>query len=146
MKREDVVRGQYGEGIVDGQRLKAYRDEDKVAPDSNMETFAALKVFIENFRWAQVPFYLRTGKRLPHKYAEILIKFKKIPGVLYFKDSSLNPNILTIRVQPDEESFLSLTPRILVQAKQLFLLVWTFISMKLMDLTRLRLMNACCTM
>ena len=106
VKREDVVRGQYGEGIVDGQRLKAYRDEDKVAPDSNMETFAALKVFIENFRWAQVPFYLRTGKRLPHKYAEILIKFKKIPNVLYFKDSSLNPNILTIRVQPDEGIFL----------------------------------------
>ncbi len=100
----DVVRGQYGRDPAG--RLKAYREEDRVAPDSMVETFAALKVTLDNFRWAGVPFYLRTGKRLKRKYSEIVIQFKKLPGVLYFEDRRLDSNILVIRVHPDEGVYL----------------------------------------
>ncbi len=93
---EDVVRGQYG----------GYREEDRVDSKSQTETFVALKATIDNFRWAGVPFYLRTGKRLPHKYSEIVISFKKLPGVLYFEDDDLGPNVLVIRLQPDEGTYL----------------------------------------
>lgn len=100
----DVVRGQYGRDLTGARR--AYREEDRVAPDSQVETFVALKATIDNFRWAGVPFYLRTGKRLPRKYSEIVIQFKKLPGVLYFEDRSLDANILVIRVHPDEGVYL----------------------------------------
>ncbi len=103
---EDVVRGQYGEGTKDGKHLPAYRQEERVSPESDVETFLALKASVENFRWAGVPFYLRTGKRLPRKYSEIIIKFKKLPGVLYFKNETLDSNVLVIRVQPDEGVYL----------------------------------------
>ncbi len=103
---EDVVRGQYGPGVVDNMQVKAYTDEDRVLADSQVETFVALKARIENFRWAGVPFYLRTGKRMPKKYSEIVISYKKLPGVLYFKSGKLEPNLLIIRVQPDEGIYL----------------------------------------
>lgn len=101
-----VVRGQYGEGTKNGQHLPAYVDEDRVSPTSDVETFVALKASIENFRWAGVPFYLRTGKRMQKKYSEIIIKFRKLPGVLYFKNDLLDSNVLVIRVQPDEGVYL----------------------------------------
>ena len=77
-----------------------------MAPNSVVETFVALKATIDNLRWAGVPFYLRTGKRLMRKYSEIVIQFKKPPGVLYFEDTRLDSNILVIRVHPDEGVYL----------------------------------------
>ncbi len=102
IEASDVVRGQYGSGGVNGRPLKAYRDEPRVDDNTNVETFLALRARVENFRWAGVPFYLRTGKRLPQKYSEIIVQFKSLPGILYFKDRPLDANYLGIRVQPDE--------------------------------------------
>ena len=99
-----VVRGQYEEGLIGGEKVKAYRAEEHIAPDSTTETFVALKCFIENWRWAGVPFYLRTGKRLPHRASEIAIYFKRVPRILYNTRpaSPLAQNVLSIRIQPDE--------------------------------------------
>jgi glucose-6-phosphate 1-dehydrogenase len=99
-----MVRGQYGEGELDGERVPAYRAEKSVAAGSNTETFAALELFVDNWRWADVPFYLRTGKRLPKRVSEIAIQFKCAPLML-FRDTpveKLNPNLLVIKIQPDE--------------------------------------------
>ncbi|NLJ73395.1 MAG: glucose-6-phosphate dehydrogenase [Firmicutes bacterium] len=104
VKPQDVVRGQYGPDKHG--RCRGYREEDRVSPNSNTDTFVALKATIDNFRWAGVPFYLRTGKRLPQKYSEIVISFKKLPGVLYFKERDLASNLLVIRVNPDEGVYL----------------------------------------
>ena len=83
MTDEDVltrtVRGQYGEGMEGAQQVPGYRAEPYVAPDSRTETFVAMKLFIDNWRWADVPFYLRTGKRLPQRATEIVIQFKRAP-------------------------------------------------------------------
>lgn len=105
---EDVlsesVRGQYGEGTMDGQRVPAYRKEDKVPLESATETFVALKLLIDNWRWADVPFYLRTGKRLAKRVTEIAIQFRRAPFVL-FRDTpveKLKANRLVIHIQPDE--------------------------------------------
>jgi glucose-6-phosphate 1-dehydrogenase len=98
----DVVFGQYGRGIVNGQSVPAYREEDKVAPDSMNETFVALKLHIDNFRWAGTPFYIRTGKRMKKSFAHIVVQFKALPEVLYFKEGiRQEPNRLVIRIQPD---------------------------------------------
>lgn len=102
---KDVVRGQYGPGVVNGLQVAAYNQEVQVSPNSGVETFVALKAYVENFRWAGVPFYMRTGKRMPQKYSEVVICFRKLPGVLYFKDEKLDPNVLVIRVQPDAGVF-----------------------------------------
>jgi glucose-6-phosphate 1-dehydrogenase len=105
---EDVlhkaVRGQYGAGKIDGKEVPAYRNEADVAPNSNTETFAAMKLQIDNWRWAGVPFYVRTGKRMPGKHSEIVVQFKKAPFVL-FRDTSiekLTTNRIVIHIQPDE--------------------------------------------
>jgi glucose-6-phosphate 1-dehydrogenase len=99
-----TVRGQYGEGIVNGQGLPAYRAEPNVAPNSNTETFVALKLGIDNWRWADVPFYLRTGKRMAKRVTEIVIQFKRPPFRLFRKAGleGLATNQLVIRIQPDE--------------------------------------------
>jgi glucose-6-phosphate 1-dehydrogenase len=99
-----VVRGQYDEGLVHGIPAKAYREEANVAPDSRMETFVALRCWIDNWRWAGVPFYLRTGKRLPKRSSEIAIYFKNVPRILYNANprAPLAANMMTIRIQPDE--------------------------------------------
>ena len=105
---EDVqsrtVRGQYGEGQVDGAVVPGYRAEPKVATDSRVETFAALKLTIDNWRWAGVPFYLRTGKRLAARCTEITIQFKRAPFTLFRRSGAEHPtyNRLVIRIQPDE--------------------------------------------
>jgi len=104
-----TVRGQYGEGDVNGERVRAYRAEPNVSPDSNIETFAALKLYIDNWRWADVPFYVRTGKRLRARMTEIAIQFKRAPFRL-FRDTSvdhLSPNRLALHLQPDEGNSLS---------------------------------------
>lgn len=99
--RDNVVFGQYGSGIVDGATVPAYREEDKVSQNSKTETFVALRLHINNFRWAGTPFYIRTGKRLGAKSAEIVIQFKSLPKILYFKDRHVQePNLLVIRIQP----------------------------------------------
>lgn len=99
--RDNVVFGQYGKGVVDGTLVPAYRDEDKIPKNSNTETFVALKLQINNFRWAGTPFYIRTGKRLGEKSAEIVVQFKSLPKILYFKERHVQePNLLVIRIQP----------------------------------------------
>jgi glucose-6-phosphate 1-dehydrogenase len=103
----DTVRGQYGPGIVDGKPVPGYRQEDRVHPRSQTETYAALRLEIENWRWAGVPFYIRAGKRLAKRVTEITIQFKQ-PPLLLFKDAEgkggegIKPNVLSMRIQPDE--------------------------------------------
>lgn len=100
--RDNVIFGQYGKGMIDGMPVPAYRDEEKVPENSGTETFVALKLHINNFRWAGTPFYIRTGKRMGTKSAEIVIQFKPHPNVLYFKDRHVQePNLLVIRIQPN---------------------------------------------
>lgn len=99
-----TVRGQYGEARIDDELAPAYRAENKVPPTSNTETFVALKLLIDNWRWAGVPFYLRTGKRLARRVTEIAIQFKRAPFVL-FRDTTIErlpTNKLVIRIQPNE--------------------------------------------
>jgi glucose-6-phosphate 1-dehydrogenase len=98
-----VVRGQYGPGFINGQKVVGYREEQNVNPNSSIETYAALKLYIDNWRWAGVPFYLRGGKRLPKRGTEIAIIFKDAPGVLFQQRNQKNePNVLAMRIQPDE--------------------------------------------
>jgi len=100
--RNNVIFGQYDKGIIDGEKVIAYRDEINVPKDSNTETFVALKLQVNNFRWAGTPFYIRTGKRLGSTSAEIVVQFKSLPNILYFKDHNMQePNLLVIRIQPN---------------------------------------------
>lgn len=100
----NAVRGQYAEGEIDGKPVPGYRDEEGVAPRSNTDTFAALKLCIDNWRWADVPFYIRTGKRMATRNSTIVIEFKKAPFVLFRETNveRLRTNRLVIHVQPDE--------------------------------------------
>lgn len=100
---QTAVRGQYGPGYIEGKEVRGYRQEENVAPDSKVETYAAIKLAIDNWRWAGVPFYLRAGKRLPKRATEISITFKEAPGYLFQTNTKKNePNVLVIRIQPDE--------------------------------------------
>jgi glucose-6-phosphate 1-dehydrogenase len=97
------ARGQYGPGTIDGNAVKGYRQEKDVAPDSNTETYAAAKLYVENWRWAGVPFYLRSGKRLPRKVSEIAVTFRPIPHRFYGESTDrIEPNVLVIKIEPDE--------------------------------------------
>jgi glucose-6-phosphate 1-dehydrogenase len=99
-----TLRGQYAEGYVGGAKVPAYRTEPKVSPTSATETYAAFKFFIDNWRWADVPFYLRSGKRLPKRVSEISIQFRRVPHLLFRGAGAdgIEPNILSIRIQPNE--------------------------------------------
>jgi glucose-6-phosphate 1-dehydrogenase len=103
-----TVRGQYGPGIVAGEHVIGYRDEDRVNPESGTETYAALRLEIENWRWAGVPFYLRAGKRMKKRVTEISIQFKQPPLLIFNRMQAtgpcaeIQPNLLSIRIQPDE--------------------------------------------
>ncbi|MEP6698633.1 MAG: glucose-6-phosphate dehydrogenase [Verrucomicrobiota bacterium] len=100
---ENTVRGQYAEGAINGKPVPAYRSEKNVKPDSATETFVALRLRVDNWRWSEVPFYVRVGKRLPKSGTEISIHFKKAPLVLFNKElMSPDQNVLVIRIQPDE--------------------------------------------
>ncbi|MBA3815448.1 MAG: glucose-6-phosphate dehydrogenase [Parachlamydiaceae bacterium] len=100
---EVAIRGQYGPGFIEGQEVSGYREEENVDLHSNVETYVALKLAIDNWRWAGVPFYLRAGKRLPKRATEISITFKNAPGYLFNANTQKNePNVLVIRIQPDE--------------------------------------------
>jgi glucose-6-phosphate 1-dehydrogenase len=104
----NAVRGQYGPGLIKGQRVVGYRDEERVDPESGTETYAALRLEIENWRWAGVPIYLRAGKRLKQQVTEVSIQFKQPPLLIFDRLQSsgpcqeIQPNLLTIRIQPDE--------------------------------------------
>ncbi|MEY2408124.1 MAG: glucose-6-phosphate 1-dehydrogenase [Verrucomicrobiota bacterium] len=99
-----IVRGQYSDGEIDGQPRAAYRQEPKVAPGSNVETYVAAKFFVDNWRWSGVPFYLRTGKNLPLSASEVRIQFRPPPNVLFAAQCGpkLDANAITLRLQPDE--------------------------------------------
>jgi glucose-6-phosphate 1-dehydrogenase len=99
-----VVRGQYDAGEIDGDAVPGYRHEPRVAPDSQVETFVALKLAIDNWRWAGVPFFLRSGKRLAQSASEVRVQFRPTPHVLFAAECGprLEPNSLTLRLQPNE--------------------------------------------
>jgi glucose-6-phosphate 1-dehydrogenase len=98
-----TVRGQYGSGMIDGKRVLGYLEEPGVNPNSTTETYAAVKFQIENWRWAGVPFYIRTGKRLARNLTEIRVHLKPTPQALFASTSSvIDPNVITISIQPDE--------------------------------------------
>ncbi len=101
---ETAVRGQYGPGASPDGPLAGYRREEGVDPRSNTETFVALKLMVDNWRWADVPFYLRSGKRMPSKVTEIAIQFKRVPHLFFHlsPEDQMEPNVLTVRIQPDE--------------------------------------------
>ena len=105
---KQVVRGQYFAGVVDGEPRPGYRQEPKVKSDSNVETYVALKLFIDNWRWSGVPFFLRTGKNLPVSTSEVRIQFRPTPRVLFAAQcgDNMDPNALALRLQPDEGIYL----------------------------------------
>jgi len=103
---KSVVRGQYGPGIVKGAPAPGYRLEKGVKPDSVTETYVALKLQVDNWRWSGVPFYLRTGKRLPKSRTEVAIRFKEAPHMV-FRGENLQPNSLILNIQPEEGISLS---------------------------------------
>jgi glucose-6-phosphate 1-dehydrogenase len=97
-----VVRGQYGPGFIEGERAPGYRDEPSVAAGSETETFVAARLEIENWRWADTPFFVRTGKRLPRRETTIAIQFKRVPHPLFEEAQELRPNLLIVHIQPNE--------------------------------------------
>jgi glucose-6-phosphate 1-dehydrogenase len=99
-----TVRAQYAEGWEMGKKVPGYREEPKVAPDSQTETYAALKCQVDNWRWAETPFYIRTGKRLPKQVTEIRVQFKRPPHLTFGREATreLEPNAITLRIQPEE--------------------------------------------
>jgi len=100
--RAATVRARYGAGTAEGKQVPGYAAEDGIAADSRTETFVALKTFVDNWRWSGVPFYLRTGKRMPRRASSIVVQFKDVPQILFNREATLPPNLLTIRIQPDE--------------------------------------------
>jgi len=110
----NAVRGQYGAGRVRGNQAPAYRTEQRVSPESNTETFAAVRLQIDNWRWHDVPFYLRSGKRMPARVSEIVIQFRPVPHLAFPPDTvpDIQPNRIVLRIQPDEGILVK------IQAKQ----------------------------
>jgi len=111
---DHAARGQYAAGWVEGERTQSYRDEEDVAPDSGTETFSALKLFIDNWRWQDVPFYLRTGKRLAATASEVSIRFRPVPHRAYPYTAAENhqPVRLVLRLEPDEGMDLKLNLKV----------------------------------
>jgi glucose-6-phosphate 1-dehydrogenase len=97
-----VVRGQYGRGFIEGEQVAGYREEDGVDPNSETETFVAARLQVDNWRWADTPFFVRVGKRLPRRETTIAIQFKRVPHTLFEDASELRPNLLVVHVQPNE--------------------------------------------
>ncbi|SFS44901.1 glucose-6-phosphate dehydrogenase [Paenibacillus sp. BC26] len=109
---QHVIRGQYDEGSAKDKPLSGYRQEDSVNPESTTETYFAARVFLDNFRWAGVPFYIRTGKRLPVKTTEVVIEFKNVPdNILFARRHDLAPNLLVIRVNPMEGIYIKINAK-----------------------------------
>ena len=116
IQRKDVqryaVRGQYGPGYIKNKPVKGYRQEENVSPSSHTETFVALELYIDNWRWSSVPFFIRTGKRLPKRGTEISVVFKDAPGVLFNPHSPIEKNVLVFRIQPDEGVSLKINSKV----------------------------------
>ena len=112
-----TARGQYGPGFIEGERVVGYREEHGVAPDSQTETYVAMKCFIDNWRWEGTPFYIRTGKRLPKRSTEIAIRFRVAPHRIFTREASegVDANELVIRIQPDEGISLTFGAKVPVQ-------------------------------
>ncbi|HUO47642.1 MAG TPA: glucose-6-phosphate dehydrogenase, partial [Acidimicrobiales bacterium] len=100
----DAVRGQYRAGTIDGSAVPGYREEEGVAPDSSTETYVAMQLAVDNWRWAGVPVYVRTGKRLPTRATEVVLQFQRVPHLAFGGRLArdLRPNALVLRIQPDE--------------------------------------------
>ncbi|MEX2321187.1 MAG: glucose-6-phosphate dehydrogenase, partial [Saccharospirillum sp.] len=98
----NTVRAQYTAGNMDGRKVPGYKEEEGGVPGSQTETFVAIRADIHNWRWRGVPFYLRTGKRLPTRYSEIVIQFKDVPHSIFPGTANMSPNKLVIRLQPEE--------------------------------------------
>jgi glucose-6-phosphate 1-dehydrogenase len=98
-----VVRGQYARGVLRGEDVRGYRDEPDVSPESRVETYVAMRVLVDNWRWSGVPFYVRAGKRLARRVTEIAVVFREVPHTLFSaRDGGTTPNVLSLRIQPDE--------------------------------------------
>ncbi len=110
----EVVRGQYGPGFVAGREVPGFAAEKGIPPDSRTETYVALRLLVDTWRWAGVPFFLRTGKRLPKRATEIAIVFKQVPHVLFAGNRSgeIQPNVLAMRIQPDEGISLKMSSKV----------------------------------
>jgi glucose-6-phosphate 1-dehydrogenase len=117
----DVVRGQYGRGFVEGVEVPAYREEDGVASDSRTETYVAAKLFVDNWRWANTPFYVRTGKRLPRRETTIAIQFQRAPHPPFedIAGEGLRPNLLVVHIQPNEGVSLRIGAKVPGQGMQI---------------------------
>jgi glucose-6-phosphate 1-dehydrogenase len=107
-----VIRAQYGPGYHHGQAVPGYRREEGVKPDSTTETYVAVRLFIDNWRWAGVPFYIRTGKRMPKRASEIAVQLKPVPNILFNAAGGLEPNVVSIRIQPDEGMSLRISSKL----------------------------------
>ncbi len=117
----NVVRGQYGPGWVGGREVRGYRQEEGVNPESTTETFVAMKLYVDSWRWAGIPFFLRHGKRLPKRETEIAVTFKRAPLAL-FQDAdsdAMGPNVLAMRIQPDEGMSLRIMAKVPGQGIQI---------------------------
>ena len=97
-----TVRARYSAGTDDGKPVVGYMDEQGIADNSQTETFVALKTYIDNWRWSGVPFYIRTGKRVARRASSIFVQFKNVPQILFNREAAVPPNLLTLRIQPDE--------------------------------------------
>jgi glucose-6-phosphate 1-dehydrogenase len=109
-----TVRAQYAAGVVGGKPVPGYRHESGVKPDSTTETYVAVKCFVENWRWSGVPFFLRTGKAMPHRASEVAVQFKDIPQILFNANQKQPqpPNVLALRIQPEEGLSLRIVSRV----------------------------------
>jgi glucose-6-phosphate 1-dehydrogenase len=116
-----VVRGQYGAGFIEGKDVPGYREEEGVPPDSMTETYVAAKLFVDNWRWADTPFYVRTGKRLPRRETTIAIQFQRAPHPPFEETATeeLRPNLLLVHVQPDEGVSLAIAAKVPGQGMRL---------------------------
>jgi glucose-6-phosphate 1-dehydrogenase len=118
---KSVVRGQYGRGYVEGEEVPAYREEKGVAPDSMTDTYVAAKLYVDNWRWADTPFYVRMGKRLARRETTIAIQFKRAPHPPFEETAAegLRPNVLLVHVQPDEGVSLAIGAKVPGQGMQI---------------------------
>lgn len=108
----EIVLGQYGSGQINNHDVPGYREEERVSPESNTLTYIALKACVDNFRWGGVPIYIRAGKRLDRRRTQIVIEFKRLPGVNFYEEfKNLNPNLLVIEVQPSEGMYFQINAK-----------------------------------
>jgi len=112
-----VVRGQYAPGLINGEKVGSYRDEENVDPKSDVETYVAMKLFVDNWRWAGVPIYIRAGKRLTRRSTEIAITFKQAPAIFSESGKPFDPNVLVMHIQPNEGISLKINCKVPGQAR-----------------------------